>query len=498
MTATVDSLGLAEGLILGPRPDPAAPVTGLCVDSREARDGHVFAALRGTTLDGAEFAQYAIRMGATAVIASLDGALRARDAIGGFPVPFIIDDDPRRRLALTAARFFGGQPETLVAVTGTNGKTSVASFSRQLWTALGRRAVNLGTTGVEGAVTRPLAHTTPEPITLHRELAALAAEGVTHAAMEASSHGLAQRRVDGCRLAAGALTLIARDHMDYHVDYADYAAAKLGLFARALPEGAAAVVNADDPAFAPAADICRERSLRLISVGTGEDAALRILGTAFHEAGQTLRFAWEGAERVADLSLIGGFQSLNALVAAGLLIGAGEDPAAVFSALSGLRGVRGRMEEVARRANGARVYVDYAHTPDALAAALTALRPHTPGRLIVAFGAGGDRDAGKRPLMGEAAARLADQVIVTDDNPRSEDPAAIRAAILASAPRAEECGDRAEAILRGVDALGPRDRLLIAGKGHETGQVVGDRTLPFDDAEQARAAVAALGSEDAP
>ena len=493
---TLADLGLAEGLVLGPRPDPAAPVAGLCADSRETKDGFVFAALPGTRLDGAEFAPYAVRMGAVAVIASLDGALRARDLIGGLPVPFLIDDDPRRRLALAAAAFHDAQPATLVAVTGTNGKTSVASFARQLWAAQGFAAASFGTTGVEGAYAAPLAHTTPEPITLHRALAAAAKAGVTHAALETSSHGLAQRRADGCRFAAGALTIVTRDHLDYHRDYADYAAAKLGLFARVLPEGAAAVINADDPVFPAAADLCRERRLRLLAVGRGPEADLRILGADFHDAGQTLRFAWRGAERRADLALIGGFQALNALTAAGLCIGAGADAEATLSALARLRGVRGRMEEVARRANGARVFVDYAHTPDALAAALDALRLHTPGRLVVVFGAGGDRDAGKRPLMGEAAAARADHVIVTDDNPRSEDPAAIRAAVLAAAPEAEEAGDRAEAILRGVDSLGPRDRLLIAGKGHETGQTVAGETHPFDDAEQARAAVAALDAEE--
>jgi UDP-N-acetylmuramoyl-L-alanyl-D-glutamate--2,6-diaminopimelate ligase len=498
MARSFAQLGLTDGLILGPRPDPEAPIAGLCVDSRQTRDGFLFAALQGVAMDGAEFAQYAVRMGAAAVLASLDGALRAREAIGGFPVPFIVDADPRRRLALTAARFSGEQPETQVAVTGTNGKTSVASFARQIWAALGRRAVNLGTTGIEGAVARPLGATTPEPITLHATLAGLAAEGVTHAAMEASSHGLAQRRVDGVALKAAALTLVARDHMDYHRDYADYAAAKLGLFARVLPEGGTAVVNADDPAFAPARDIAAARRQQLIAVGRGPEADLRILGAEFHDSGQTLRFAWRGVEHEAELPLIGGFQALNALIAAGLVIGAGDAAEAVFAALPELRGVRGRMEEVARRANGARVFVDYAHTPDALAAALSALRLHTPGRVVGVFGAGGDRDSGKRPLMGAAAAEGADVVIVTDDNPRSEDPAAIRAAILAAAPEATEVGDRTEAILRGVDALGPEDRLLIAGKGHETGQEVGGRILPFDDAETARAAVAALDSEDAP
>jgi len=493
--ARFTDLGLCDGLILGPAPDPAAPVTGLSVDSRHTRPGHLFIALKGVKADGADFARYAVRMGAAAVLCSLDGALRAHAQIGGFPVPFIIDAAPRRRLAQVAARFFGAQPEVVVAVTGTNGKTSVASFTRQIWAALGMRAVNFGTTGVEGAVTQALAATTPEPIALHALLADLAAQGVAHAAMEASSHGLAQARLDGVRLAAGGFTNLTRDHMDYHADAADYAAAKLGLFARVLPQGAAAVASADNPLFAVMADIARSRGLRLIGVGRAADAALRLTGAAYHAEGQTVRFVWDGAEHEAALPLIGGFQGANALIAAGLAIGAGAEPGAVFAALPALRGVRGRMEHVATRANGARVYVDYAHTPDALSAALAALRLHTPGRLAVAFGAGGDRDAGKRPLLGAAAA-AADLVIVTDDNPRSEDPAAIRAAIRAAAPEAEDCGDRAEAILRGVDALGPQDRLLIAGKGHETGQIVGAETLPFDDAEMARAAVAALDGPD--
>jgi UDP-N-acetylmuramoyl-L-alanyl-D-glutamate--2,6-diaminopimelate ligase len=314
--------------------------------------------------------------------------------------------------------------------------------------------------------------------------------------METSSHGLAQRRADGVRLAAGALTNVTRDHMDYHRDHADYAAAKLGLFARVLPPGAAAVVNADDPLAPVVANIARERALRLIAVGEAADEdGLRLAGAGLHPRGQTLRIEWAGRARSVELGLVGAFQGHNALVAAGLVIGAGADPEATLAALPGLQAVRGRMERVATRANGAEVFVDYAHTPDALATALAALRRHTPGRLAVVFGAGGDRDPGKRPLMGAAAAAGADVVIVTDDNPRSEDPAAIRAAILAACPEAEEAGDRAEAILRGVDALGPGDRLLIAGKGHETGQAVAGVTHPFDDAEVARAAVAALDGD---
>jgi UDP-N-acetylmuramoyl-L-alanyl-D-glutamate--2,6-diaminopimelate ligase len=489
-------LGLGDAITLGPGADPGLVVTGLSVDSRSTRPGHLFAALAGVTRDGAAFVPAALAAGAVAVLTSLDGALRARALPGGEGATYLVVDDPRRALARAAARFSGAQPATVTAVTGTNGKTSAASFTRQIWTALGRRAANLGTTGVEGAVSAPLTHTTPEPIELHALLADLAAQGVTHAAMETSSHGLAQRRADGVRFAAGALTNVTRDHMDYHRDHADYAAAKLGLFARVLPEGAAAVVNADDPVFAAAADVARARGLRLIPVGARAEGGLRLLGSAFHAGGQTLRFSWEGGPaRTVELALVGDFQASNALIAAGLAIGAGEAPEAVFGALAGLRGVRGRMERAATRANGAAIYVDYAHTPDALATAIDALRAHVAGRIVVVFGAGGDRDAGKRPLMGAAVAARADAAIVTDDNPRSEDPAAIRAAIRAAIPHAAECGDRAEAIRRGAAMLGPGDALLIAGKGHETGQAAGGVTLPFDDAAEARAAAAALDGE---
>ncbi len=505
---SVGALGLADSatgyLVLGPPLDPDFKIAGLAVDSRAVKDGYLFAALKGVQTDGAAFAKYAVRQGAVAVLTTLDGAMRAAEDLGGFPVSFIIDPDPRARLAEIAARFHGAQPEVMVAITGTNGKTSVASFCRQLWSAIGRPAANIGTTGVEGeGFETPLAHTTPEPTELHALLAELAEKGATHAAMEASSHGLAQRRLDGVRLRAGALTNITRDHLDYHPDFADYAAAKLRLFAELLPQGASAVLNLDDPIYSAAEAVAMARDLTVIPVGESPaaDPGLRILGAAFHEDGQTVRFAYAGAEHEGRLSLIGGFQASNALTAAGLLIGCGEDPNAVFTALPSLRGVRGRMELVATRASGGAAYVDYAHTPDALATALSAMSPHTPGRLLVLFGAGGDRDPGKRPLMGRAAAEGADLVFVTDDNPRSEDPAAIRESVLAGARAvsadATDAGPRDEAILNAVDALQPGDRLLIAGKGHETGQVVGGETLPFDDAEHARAAVAALDGPDA-
>ncbi|MEM7524954.1 MAG: UDP-N-acetylmuramoyl-L-alanyl-D-glutamate--2,6-diaminopimelate ligase [Pseudomonadota bacterium] len=496
--ATFASLGLTDLSHRGPAPDPLATIGGLCVDSRETKPGFLFAALKGEALDGAEFAQFAVRMGAAAVLCSEEGANTAEADIGELPVPFLIDDNPRRRLAEIAARFFPAQPKTIVAVTGTNGKTSVASFTRQIFAALGRRAASFGTVGVEGAAARPLAMTTPEPITLHRLLAELADEGVTHAAMEASSHGLAQARLDGVRLAAGAFTNLSRDHLDYHASAEAYLNAKLRLFRDLLPKGAAAVLNADDATYGAAWKTATEAGLTVIPFGEGDEAAegLRLTGAQFDATGQELDCEWRGALYRVRLDLIGGFQGWNAAAAAALAIGCGEDPDAVFDVMPGLEGVRGRMELVATRANGAGVYVDYSHTPGGLATALQALRLHTPGRLIVVFGAGGDRDPGKRPLMGEAACENADAVIVTDDNPRSEDPAQIRRAVIAACPNSIEIGDRAEAILTGVDSLSPDDRLLIAGKGHETGQIVGKTTIPFDDAEQARAAVGALDGQE--
>lgn len=496
MAATLASLGLAGLESRGPKADPSLEIAGLCVDSRETKPGFLFAALKGAR-DGAEFAQYAVRMGAAAVLCSAEGAERAKADIGDWPVPFLIHENPRRKLAELAAAFYAAQPETVVAVTGTNGKTSVASFTRQLFTMLGHRATSFGTVGVEGAVEKPLSMTTPEPITLHCLLAELAEAGVTHASMEASSHGLAQHRLDGVKLAAGAFTNLTRDHLDYHDGFEDYLNAKLRLFTELLPDGAPAVINADDPAWAAAARAAKR--LEIIPFGRDREAArgLRLIDAEFDAKGQVLDLEWRGAKHKVRLDLIGGFQGLNAMAAAALAIGTGEASKAVFAALEGLHGVRGRMEHVATRANGASVYVDYSHTPGGLATALEALRLHTPGRLIVVFGAGGDRDKGKRPEMGRVAAQAADVVIITDDNPRSEDPATIRAEIAAACPEGTVIGDRAEAILRGVDLLSPEDRLLIAGKGHETGQIVGGVTLPFDDAEQARAAVAALDGEDA-
>jgi UDP-N-acetylmuramoyl-L-alanyl-D-glutamate--2,6-diaminopimelate ligase len=491
---TIAALGLTELPYQGPDPDPDAGVKGLAVDSRAVREGFVFVAVPGTRLDGAGFAQYAVRQGAIAVVATDVGVETARGDLGELPVPFFVTEEPRAVLARLAARFSGAQPRIMAAVTGTNGKTSTAHFLRQIWASAGHRAAAFGTTGVEGdGFDEPLLHTTPEPITLHALLARLAEKGCSHAAMEASSHGLAQHRLDGVKLTAAALTNITRDHMDYHADHEAYVAAKLRLFAELLPPDGAAVLNADDPVFGRVRDIALARGLRVISVGRAVGADLAILGTRYHPRGQCVQLGWAGEVHRAELDLVGDFQAANVALAAGLAIATGMAPGDVFASLSGLTGVRGRMEPVARRANGAAIYVDYAHTPDALATAIDALRPHCPGRLVVVFGAGGDRDPGKRPMMGQAVAQRADVAIVTDDNPRGEDPAAIRSAVLAACPEANEIGDRAAAILAGVDALKePGDCLLIAGKGHEQGQEVKGTLLPFDDATQARSTVAAL------
>ncbi len=468
-------------------------VTGLAIDSRQVRPGNLFAALPGSSVHGGEFIQYALRQGAGAILTDRKGAEIAAAELAGSDAVLVLAEDPRAALAGAAALWFAAQPETMVGVTGTSGKTSVASFTRQIWQALGHKAISLGTMGVQGDYQAKLAHTTPDPLTLHRILAEAAALGVTHAAMEASSHGLDQRRLDGVRLKAGGFTNFSQDHLDYHRNFDEYFAAKALLFNHVLDEGAAAVINIDDPRGRQMAMIARERGLALTSIGRDAAADLRILGQRYDATGQDLRFSYHGQAHLVRLALIGGFQAENVLAAAGLVIAAGDEPARVFETLPELTTVRGRMELAAVRENGAAVFVDYSHKPGALASALQSLRPHVMGRIVVVFGAGGDRDRLKRPLMGEAAREFADVVFVTDDNPRTEDPATIRAEVMAGAgPDAIEVGDRAEAILRGVDALQPGDALLIAGKGHETGQIVGSDVYPFDDAEQASVAVAAL------
>ncbi|GFE48606.1 UDP-N-acetylmuramoyl-L-alanyl-D-glutamate--2,6-diaminopimelate ligase [Roseobacter cerasinus] len=482
---TLSSLGLTgQG---GRNPQ----ITGLAVDSREVQEGFLFAAMPGAKMHGGEFIRFALRMGAAAILTDAEGARLAQDELAESDAALIVTSEPREALARAAALWFERQPPVMVAVTGTNGKTSVSTFVRQIWQGLGHAAINLGTTGIEGAWTAPLAHTTPEPITLHCALAEAAEAEVTHCAMEASSHGLDQRRLDGVTLKAAGFTNLTQDHLDYHETFEAYFDAKAGLFARVLPEDAKAVINIEEERGVDMAAIANARGCPVISVG--RDIGDLHLGRIQVDAtGQTVQFFHLGKSYVRRLNLIGDFQAENVLLAAGLVIACGERPNVVFDTFEDLRTVRGRMQLAATRANGATVFVDYAHTPGAISTALKALRPHVVGRLIAIVGAGGDRDVTKRPLMGQAAAENADLVIVTDDNPRSEDPGEIRAAVLLGAPDAQEVGDRAEAILRGVDALGPGDALLIAGKGHETGQTIGSDVLPFDDAEQASVAVAAL------
>ncbi len=457
-------------------------VSGLASDSRQVKPGNVFFALAGAKTDGAKFVASAIAAGAVAIIAEHDIPTSGQ-------IPLVKAANARRALALAAARFFPCQPATVAAVTGTSGKTSVAAFTRQIWARLGHAAASVGTVGlVSPSRTIYGSLTTPDPISLHETLDEIAREGVSHLAFEASSHGLDQHRLDGVRVSAGAFTNLSRDHMDYHPTVAHYLAAKLRLFNDLVVDGGAAVVAADHEHSQAFIDAAVRRKLRLISVGrAGKEITLR--DASIDGFSQRLVVEHEGRLRGLRLPLVGEFQIENALVSAGLAIGTGSEADAVFAALEHLEGAKGRLELVGTR-NGAPVFIDYAHKPDALEKALAALKPFVRGRLVVVFGAGGDRDPGKRPLMGEIATRLADAVIITDDNPRSENPAVIRAAIRAAAPGAQEIGDRAQAICAAVDQLKPGDVLVIAGKGHETGQIIGDKTLPFSDHDAVAAALA--------
>lgn len=471
-------------------------LSGVTADSRAVKPGFLFAALPGTQRHGAEFAALAIERGAAAILTDAMGAVIANEALGLGETALVVADDPREVLAYAAALWYGAQPPVMAAVTGTNGKTSVSTFTRQIWQHLGHKAINIGTTGIEGDWTASSSHTTPDPVTLQRILSEAAHDGVSHGAMEASSHGLDQRRLEGVRLKAAGFTNLTQDHLDYHHTMEAYFEAKAGLFTRLLPDDGVAVINLDGEKGPDMARTALERGLPVLTIGRGETSGftpdLKIAAIRPDSTGQDLRLIWQGTAFQTRLNLIGAFQAENVALAAGLAIACGDSPAAVLGTLPQLTGVRGRMQHVATRQNGATVFVDYAHTPDAISTALKALRPHVMGRLLIVFGAGGDRDRSKRPLMGRAALENADVLFVTDDNPRSEEPAEIRAAIMAACPEANEVGDRAEAILRGVDALLPGDALLIAGKGHETGQVIKGDVFPFDDAEQASIAVAAL------
>ena len=464
----------------------AVVVTGLAVDSRTVKPGDLFFALAGTKTDGARFIDAAISAGAVAIAG--DHPPQATSL-----VPFVVTPNPRRALAQAAAKFYPRQPATIAAVTGTSGKTSVAAFTRQIWQRLGHASASIGTIGlVSPKRTVYGSLTTPDPIALHRQLDEIAGEGVTHLAFEASSHGLDQYRLDGVRISAGGFTNLTRDHMDYHPDVAHYLAAKLRLFSDLIAADGAAVISADHDCSPTVIAAARAKPLRIVAVGRNGDGAgegIRLIEAGIDGFAQQLRLQHRGRTHAVRLPLVGEFQIENALVSAGLAIGTGSAPDQVFEALGHLEGAKGRLEQVAER-NGAPIFVDYAHKPDALAKALQALRPYAKRKLVVVFGAGGDRDAGKRPLMGAIAVENADQVIVTDDNPRSESPEKIRAAILSAAKGASEIGDRAEAIRTAIAALQPGDALLIAGKGHETGQIVGNTTLPFSDHDAVASALA--------
>ena len=464
-------------------------ITGLTADSRRVAPGYLFAALAGSNEDGRRFIPEALAKGAVAVLAKTGTSLApATQRAPGKTVHLITDDNPRRRLALLAAKFYGAQPAFVAAVTGTNGKTSVVDFCRQIWLKQGNPAASLGTLGlIPEMAGAPKALTTPDPVELHRLLAELSGSGIQHLALEASSHGLDQYRLDGIEIKAAAFTNLSRDHLDYHGAFDAYLAAKARLFKELLWSGGTAVLNADAPEFHDLRGCCDARGIRVWGYGH-KGRELQLIDQQMAPEGQRIRFQAFGKALDVELGLVGSFQAANVLAALGLAL-AGEVPLdAAVAALAELRGVPGRAEFVAKSQTGGAVYVDYAHTPDALGTILQAVRPHTQGHLWVVFGCGGDRDRGKRPEMGALAARYADRVIVTDDNPRNEDPASIRAEVLAAAPDAEEFKDRGEAIAFAMAKLRPGDVLVIAGKGHESGQIVGEHVLPFDDRDVARAA----------
>ncbi len=458
--------------------DSDSTVTGFAIDHRKVARGSVFGAFVGAVANGEEYIPQAIDRGAVAVVA------RPQAEVVG--VPHIADDNPRRRFAQLAAKFYAPYPETIVAVTGTNGKTSTVEMTRQIWRMSGHRSASIGTLGVttsDDQVKTGL--TTPDIVTFLSNMAGLKRMGTTHVAYEASSHGLHQHRAEGAPLAAAAFTNFSRDHLDYHATMEEYFEAKMRLFEELLPPGNPAVIWTDDPKSDEVIELARKRGHPLLTVGR-KGETIRLIEQSPSPLGQTLMLEHSGKAHRLALPLIGAYQAANVLTAAGLVLATGGEWDATFSAMQRVAPVRGRLERAVISGAGVPVYIDYAHTPDALEAAIAALRPHVEGRLIIVFGAGGDRDRGKRPEMGAAASRLADVVIVTDDNPRSEDPALIRADILAGANGAVEVAGRREAIAEAIRLAGPGDIILIAGKGHETGQVVGDRVLPFDDALVAR------------
>lgn len=476
---------LAGADILDPGASAATEIGGISADSRKVSPGDLFVALHGTKADGTAYVADAIARGAVAIVTGPGVQVEAS-------VPVLVTADPRRFLALAAARFYGRQPQTMVAVTGTAGKTSVASFTRQIWAHAGHPAAMIGTTGVTAPGREYYGSlTTPDPVSLHKLLAELAETGVTHAAMEASSHGLDQSRLDGVRLSAAAFTNLGRDHMDYHPTVEHYMAAKMRLFDRLLPTDAPAVIFSDDEWSGAAIAAATKAGLDVRTVGRkGNYLALKRVEHFRHK--QMAEIHVGDAIFEVHIPLAGDFQISNALVAAGLAMSTGVAAKDAMAALGHLVGASGRLELVGHAKNGALAYVDYAHKPDALENVLSSVRPFTSGRVIVVFGCGGDRDKGKRPIMGEIATRLADVVIVTDDNPRSEMPETIRSEIMAAAPGATEIGDRAKAITTAVGMLSAGDTLIVAGKGHEEGQTIGGLTLPFSDHAELRKALEEL------
>jgi UDP-N-acetylmuramoyl-L-alanyl-D-glutamate--2,6-diaminopimelate ligase len=469
-------------------------IMGLTADSRAVKPGYLFAALPGAKSDGRDFIADALARGAAAILAPAGTDLPPQ----ANKIPIIDVDNPRHSLALFAGRYFGTQPRVAAAVTGTNGKTSVAWFTHQIWKRLGHRSAAVGTLGVTTTGTnseRDAGLTTADPVTLHRELKALTDDGVDHVVLEASSHGLEQSRLDGVHLAAGAFTNLSRDHLDHHGTMDNYRAAKLRLFDSVLPDNATAVLNADSDDFPMFSSIARARGLRIISYGRAAEE-IRIERIDTKPDGQVLSIKVFGKHYEVELALPGIFQARNVLCALGLAIACGDEADEVIALLPELKSPPGRLELIGRTPNGAPVYVDYAHTPDALASLLAALRPHTAGKLSVVFGCGGDRDKGKRPQMGAIARDLADRIYVTDDNPRSENAATIRSEILEGCPGAAEIGDRADAIQHAITKLAPQDVLVIAGKGHETGQIIRDQVMPFEDGAVARDVIDSIGDRD--
>ena len=459
-------------------------ISMMTADSREVKPGALFAAIPGTASDGRDYIESAIAKGASAILST--------KGLADMPIAYVGVDEPRETYAQIAARFFPGQPDILVAMTGTNGKSSTVEFLRQIWAYAGLRAACFGTLGVQSPDGyRPLIHTTPDAVALHETLSELKAQNVTHAAMEASSHGLNQFRLDGVKVTASGFSNLTQDHFDYHPTMEDYFQAKARLFTELTPKDAPVVINVNDEYGQRLADICKARGQEVMRVGwTGED--IRMDEVMPRRASQMLTLIVRGARYKVELPLAGEFQTLNAVSALGLALVTGVPQETAITALGHLHGVAGRMERAGEHPNGAPVFVDFAHTEDGLDKLLRSVRPHTMGKIIIVFGCGGDRDPDKRAKMGRAAAKLADDVIVTDDNPRTEDAASIRKAVLAGCPNADEIGDRASAITEGLSRLSPNDCLVIAGKGHEQGQIIGDQIIPFSDVKVAQRAIKAL------